>query len=319
MLSSVANRTYWAARYLERAENTARLLNVYTNLLLDLPNSAGASWTHMIRIAGCSEQFGQARRWPLERSAVRFMTSDLDNPSAIQSSIRSARENVRTLRDLVPMEAFEAINELYIFANRRMRFTTNRRVRFAILSDIVSRCQQITGLIQGTMSHGDAYQFMRLGRNLERADMTTRILDVAGDLLVTDSESVSEFDTTLWVNVLRTLSAYQAYRQSVRSRIAPVRVLFFLIGDVKFPRSVSHCVNELRASVLQLPANQPVLSSIDQLEASIAELSLRELAREQLHQSMDDVQRLLGTVHEAIVTTWFTPSRHEQRSYQAQA
>jgi uncharacterized alpha-E superfamily protein len=236
MLSSVAQRAYWTGRYLERAENTARILNVYTNLLLDLPKEAPISWHDMIRILGCSEAFEGHRQWPLETAAVRFMTSERTNPSSIAATIRQARENLRTLRDIVPKEAFEAVNELYLYGNDKLARATGRRARFGVLSRVIAYCQRSTGLFAGTMSHNQAYQFLKIGRNLERADMTTRIVDVAGELLRPDAVE-NEFDTTLWVNVLRTLSAYQAYRQSVRSRISPVRVLHFLLNDLQFPRA----------------------------------------------------------------------------------
>jgi len=308
MLSSVANRLYWVARYLERAENTARILNVYTNLLLDLPSEAGVSWLHMVRSAWCAEAVSMVRQWPQERSAIRFMTANLDNPSSIQASIHNARENLRTLRDLVPKEAFESANALYLYGNTRLSRATNRSARFAILSEIVERCQQITGLFAGTMSHNEAYQFMRLGRNLERADMTTRIVDVAGELLATEADAISDFDTTLWVNVLRTLSAYQAYRQSVKSRITPVRVLYFLLNDAAFPRSFAHCLGELQTSAAGIAANEPVLAAIDNARRYFLTLSLRDLAREHLHQHMDDLQRELGRVHAAVVATWIAPT-----------
>lgn len=308
MLSSVANRLYWVARYLERAENTARILNVYTNLLLDLPSEAGVSWQHMVHTAGCAEAFEKVRHWPMERSAIRFMTANLDNPSSIQSSINYARENLRTLRDLVPKEAFESANALYLFGNSRLSRAANRGARFEILSEVVERCQQITGLFAGTMSHNDAYQFMKLGRNLERADMTTRIVDVAGELLATEADTIGDFDTTLWVNVLKTMSAYQAYRQSVKSRITPVRVLHFLLNDIAFPRSVAHCLNELHTSAAQIPANQPVITAIAGTQQHFSQLSIRDLAREHLHQHMDDLQQELGRIHTTIVATWISPT-----------
>jgi len=308
MLSSVANRIYWVGRYLERAENTARILNVYTNLLLDLPKEAGVSWHHMVQIAGCTEAFKDYRQWPLERSAVRFMTAEPKNTSSIITSIRQARANLRTLRDIVPKEAFEAVNELYIYGNDKLGRATSRRARFDILSDVIGYCQGVTGLFAGTMSHGQAYQFLKLGRNLERADMTTRIVDVAGELLRPSSDEANEFDTTLWVNVLRSLSAYQAYRQSERSRITPVRVLHFLLDDRSFPRSISHCVAEVRHSAEALPVNDQVIQAIDQFEKRHSELRLRDLVRETLHPGMDDLQERLAKIHRTISKTWFSPS-----------
>jgi uncharacterized alpha-E superfamily protein len=305
MLASVANRIYWVGRYLERAENTARLINVYTGLLLDLPKEAGVSWRQMPQIAGCLEAFEQYQQWPLERNAVRFMAAYPDNPSSIIASLRQARENLRTLRDLVPKEAFESANELYLFGNAKLPRAASRRNRFAVLDEVVQRCQQLTGIFAGTMNHSEGYQFLRLGRNLERADMTTRMVDVAGELLEEDREAFTEYETTLWVNVLRCLSAYQAYRQSVRRRIVPVRVLYFVLHDVQFPRSVAHCLAELSASARQLPVSDAVVEAVAGLAAHLQGMSVRGIAREHLHESMDDLQRRLGVAHEAIGKSWF--------------
>jgi len=306
VLSSVATRVYWVGRYLERAENTSRLLSVYSNLLLDLPDEAGVSWDQLIRILGGEEAYGAVRRWPLERSAVRFIASSPENGSSIASSISLARFNVRALRDVMPKEAFEAVNELYLFANKRLARAASRRLRFQILTEVVRSCQQLNGLFAGTMNHGEAYQFLRLGRNLERADMTSRIVDVAGELLQEDADN-AEYTTTLWVNVLRSLSAYQAYRQSARSRISSVRVLRFVLNDPLFPRSIGHCLAELRSCGALLPKNGPLLGAVDGLTEKLNGLSLRDLARDQLHSHMDAIQLDLASLHGVIDNLWFAP------------
>ena len=306
MLSSVANRVYWVGRYLERAENTARLLNVYSNLLLDLPADAGVSWRQLMRILGCDSEFAAHRRWPMERNAVKFIASSSENSSSIVNSVSMARFNIRALRDVMPKEAFEAVNELHLFADRRLARTASRRLRFDVLTGVVERCQQLTGLFAGTMNHGEAYQFLRLGRNLERADMTTRIIDVAGDLLQEDSDR-AEYLTTLWVNVLRSLSAYQAYRQSARSRISSVRVLHFVLSDPLFPRSVAHCLDELRNCALTLPMNETMISAVDDVSAKLDGFNVRELARDQLHDQMDVLQQDLAGLHGVVQALWFSP------------
>lgn len=307
MLSSVALRCYWAGRYLERAENMARLISVYTELLLDLPKDAGVDWQALIDVCGTRALFVRHRSWLLERSAVRFLTFEPENPSSVISSIRSARENLRTLRDVVPKEGFEAVNEFYIFANTRLKRATNRRARYEILDEVIARCQRVTGLLAGTMNHSEPYQFIRIGRNLERADMTTRILDVAGDLLDKERKVSSEHETTLWVNVLRSASAYQAYRQSVRSRIVPLRVVYFLIADQRFPRSVMHCLGEVESSVKKLPVNEPVLAAEREVRDFVMQLHLRELVRESLHRDMDALQEKFCGLHDVIANTWFVP------------
>lgn len=317
MLSSVAQRFYWTGRYLERVENTARLLNVYTQLLLDLPPEAGVTMRHLVRITGADELFDSKRRWPLETSVVRFMTVERDNPDCILSSLAAARENLRTLRDIIPTEAFHSANELYLSADRKLTRAAIRRMRFKVLEEMIGHCQQLSGLFSGTMSHGNGYEFLKLGRNLERADMSTRILDVAGELLVDgDSAKLQEHETILWVNVLRSLSAYQAYRQSVRSRIVPVRVLHFLMNDELFPRSLAHCLDEVKESVDSLPNPQSVQAAIVEMRRTIDSVSIRELASSALHKHIDTFQVELANIHTAIDQTWF---RHDRESETAVA
>ncbi len=128
-----------------------------------------------------------------------------------------------------PTEAWRSINELYLYAQERLPRASKARQRDAILSTLVERVQMIAGLLAGTMSHGPAYQYMRLGRNLERADMTTRVIDVAAAVLLSDRPELSRFDNTLWMAVLRCLSGYQAYRQYVRRRVNRNDVIRFLL------------------------------------------------------------------------------------------
>jgi uncharacterized alpha-E superfamily protein len=315
MLSTVAQRFYWTGRYLERAENTARLLNVYTQLLLDLPPEAGVTMRHLVKLSGSEALFDSKRRWPLETSVVRFMTVDMENPGCILATLSSARENLRTLRDIVPSEGFRSANELYLTADKKLNRAAIRRLRFGVLQEVIERCQQLTGLFAGTMVHGEGYSFLRMGRNLERADMTTRILDVAGELFVdSQSRALQEYETILWVNVLRSLSAYQAYRQSVRSRIAPVRVLSFLMNDRRFPRAFAHCLNEVRAAAGSLPNPDLVHTAIDDVEAMMEQVGIRELASDALHGHMDRFQVSLAGVHTAIDASWFRPSEETQGS-----
>lgn len=306
MLSSVAQRFYWTGRYLERAENTARLLNVYTQLLLDLPPEAGVTMRHLVRISGSEELFDAKRRWPLETSVIRFMTVDSENPGCILSTLGGARENLRTLRDIVPSEGFRSANELYLNAGKKLNRAAIRRLRFGVLQGVIEHCQQLTGLFAGTMPHGEGYSFLRLGRSLERADMTTRILDVAGELLLEEQAAeIQEYETILWVNVLRSLSAYQAYRQSVRSRIAPVRVLSFLMNDTLFPRAFAHCLGEVELAAASLPAPDRVQAALGDVRAMMDAVGIRELASAALHDHMDRFQVGLATVHTAIDETWF--------------
>ena len=209
MLSRVAERLYWGARYLERAENTSRLVRVYDSLMLDLPSEAGVGWPLLLDITGGRELFGTLHPKATDRATLRFLLAEPENPSSVLSSLAQARENFRTTRDLAPSEAWRSVNELYLGARRRLPRAVSQRGRNDALRAIVGGVQQLRGLMADTMSHGEAYQFIRLGRNIERADMGTRIIDSAATMLLAGREELQRFDNPLWMGVRKSLSVYQ--------------------------------------------------------------------------------------------------------------
>ena len=243
MLSRVAENIYWLARYVERAENTARLVNVNANLLLDLPKGIAPGWAPLIAMTGSTEGYLKRHRDYGERAVLRFLIGDPDNPDSILNALQLARENCRTIRDIVPREAWEQINELHLFARDKVQEGLTKRGRHGFLKQIVLGSQTITGLLAGTMNHDQGYHFLRMGRFLERADMTTRIVDVRSDnLLPDDTVGLRPFDNVQWMSVLKSLTAYQMYRRSMQVRIRRRDVLRFLLRSPEFPRAVLHCV-----------------------------------------------------------------------------
>ena len=316
MLSSLANRLYWLGRNLERAESTARLLNVYSNLLLDLPDDAGIGWETLLRVTGAEEQASAPRRWELSNSVVRHLAADRENANSIYSCVAVARENMRTLRELVPREGFESVNDLYLFAQAKLGRQRYVRIRFTVLREVVQRCQQIHGLLAGNMSRGVAYSFIELGRLIERADMTTRIIDVASEAQGSGEQMVSDHDAVIWINVLRCASGYQMYRQSVRSRVTPVRVLHFLINDLNFPRSVRYCLHGVRRGAEALPRGELPVGAVDLLLEKMDNTPLRLLLRDELNARLDDFQVEMGNIHNAISETWFEPYTEEELTEQ---
>lgn len=309
MLSRVAERMYWGARYLERAENTARLVRVYDAVLLDLPDEAGVGWPLLVDICGVRELFNA--RYPKggDRETLRFLISDPDSPSSIVASLGQARENFRTTRDLCPTEAWRSVNELYLYGRKTLPKATSPRRRHEVLSEIVRHTQQLTGLLSGTMSHGDAYNFIRLGRNLERADMTTRIIDIAAATLLGARAKENGLDNTLWMAVLKSLSGYQMYRQYVRRRIRDEDVIRFLLHDPLFPRAVAHCLEDLETSMLELPNHEIPLRAVLRLQRIVATQLPQGVEEAALRKLMDDLQIELAEVHRQLSTAWFLPDR----------
>lgn len=304
MLSRVAERMYWFGRYVERAENTARLIRVNTNLTLDLPKVKHI-WDSMIEISGTEDAFSRRYTRVDERNVVKFLLQD--EPASIRTSVRKARENARTTREIIPTEAWYLINELYLYLKRNADKGIKREGRHRLLTDIINLCNRLTGLLAGGMSEDTAYNFIKIGRNLERADMTTRIVDAGClHLLNPEQADILEYDSILWMNVLQSLTAYQMYRQHVQDRVNGEDVVDFLIKDPKFPRAVIHCIGEVLECCEQLPNHDNALRSIGHTQRAINNSDVIALLNEgKLHDYIDELQLDLADIHEQVSGTWF--------------
>ena len=307
MLSRVAERVYWMARYVERAENTARMVMAFHLLALDMPRSVQLSWKGLVQVTGNEALFDNHYQRDDERNCVKFLLADTDNPSSVLNSLRAARENVRTTRDLVPSEAWEVMNELYLFARDGIDQGIGKRGRFEFLSEVIQRCQTLTGLLAGTMSHDAAYDFIRLGRNLERADMATRQVDVGAlKLLKKDGEDPEPYEGLLWTSILRSGSGFQMYRQHVKRRINGVDVVRFLLQNVAFPRSVTHALTQVQDALEKLPNNELPLRLALQARRHAMNANVEELTAEDgLHAFIDQLQQDVADIHGANAETWF--------------
>jgi uncharacterized alpha-E superfamily protein len=306
MLSRVAESIYWMARYIERAENSARLVNVNANLLLDLPTRMTLGWRPLIDISGSKRLFADMYEEASERNVVRFLIADADNPGSLLSSLHTARENARTIRDIIPREGWELVNELYLNAKGTVGSGIGRKNRFEFLNHIIGRTQQMTGLLAGTMLNDQGYDFLRMGRNLERGDMTSRIIDVrSGNLLPKETEELVPYENAQWMSVLQSLSGYQAYRQKVQGAIRRQHVLRFLLQDLQFPRSFGHCVREVEACLKRLPRNREPLHAVKLAGQAAKRARPAAMTPRELHKFIDGLQRELGNVHAAIQSTYF--------------
>jgi uncharacterized alpha-E superfamily protein len=309
MLSRVAENIYWLARYIERAENTARIVSVNAILLLDLPKGIAPGWEPLVAISGGEEAYLKRHKEYGERAVLRFLIGDPDNPGSILSSLRAARENCRTIRDIVPREAWEQINELFLYARDNVQEGLTKRGRHGFLKRIILGSQTITGMLAGTMNHDQGYHFLRMGRNLERADMTTRILDVrSANLLPQDTAELHPFDNIQWMSVLKSLTAYQMYRRSEQARIHRDNVLRFLLLNRDFPRAFLHCVEVVKKSAHDLPGNDGVLRVIGRLKRQVTGSEVERLDQAALHRFMDELQIDLGDLHNELAGAWFLPS-----------
>jgi len=306
MLSRVAENLYWFARYKERAENTARLINVNTNLVLDLPKSANLGWEPIIEILGSAEQYHAHHDNVEERTVLRYLISDANNPVSIYTSMAMARENCRTIRDFVPREAWELINDAWLFAKNNAQQGISRRGRHQFLQGIIVRVQTLTGMLAGTMLHDQGYDFLKMGRNLERADMTTRIIDVrTANLLENSHEDLTPYENIQWMSVLKSLTAYQMYRRTIQVRVRRSDVLSFLLQERRFPRAFYHAICEVESCLRELPRNEEALATLAVLQKKVLAAKPARLKQERLHKFIDNLQLGLAHVHMAVDKTYF--------------
>lgn len=305
MLSRAAQRVYWTGRYLERAENTARLVQQYSQLLLDLPEEVGVGWFELVRIVGATDAFRASGKPDNETGILEFLLADAESYSSLAYSLRMARENIRNTRDLLPHEAWENVNELYQEARRSLGPAATSEDRFEVLSGCIGECQKISGILTGTLSHHSPYHFLALGQSIERADMTSRIIDVATAYIQHNERLVRRYGSSLWTNVLKSVSGFQMYRQYCQPQVEGHRVIDFLLRDRAFPRSIAFCVDSARSSCAELPRCRDTGDALDRVESLLQPIPADRVSAAEVSKLMDTVQQRLGDANQAVAATWF--------------
>ncbi|WP_108127334.1 alpha-E domain-containing protein [Saccharospirillum mangrovi] len=309
MLSRVAENIYWLARYLERAEDTARLINVTSNLLLDFPRTTRLDWDSLVTISGAEETFDEHYDNRSADNVLNFLCVDERYSGSIFSSLGYARENLRTTRDIMPREIWEELNTLYLDIHKQSGAGMSSRKRDAFMKRVIRSCQSINGVIEGSLSHTQVHTFLMLGRNLERADMTTRIIDVrSANLLPRSPEELTPFESLQWMSVLKSLTGYQMYRQQIRLRVNGPDVLRFLLQDDAFPRAVASCLGQMSFELEDLPGHENAQALVDKLLSQLINADLVALAHEPdvLHDFVDELQIAFNELHQSIADLYFS-------------
>ncbi len=309
MLSRVANSIYWMARYLERADCVARFIDVNTHLMLDLTlDKNSTQWYPLVATSGDDELFTKRYKTADERAVVKFMTFDQSNPNSILSCIFRARENARTVREVIPVEMWEKINELYHLTQAH-----SRKRSVADLQDYYKIVRQsghlFTGLMHNTMSRYQGWQFAHLGQLLERADKTARLLDVKYFLLLPRADYVdSPYDAVQWGAVLKSVNALEMYRQEFHT-INYKDVTQFLLFSKAFPRSVFFCLDDAARALKTLTGDidKPNKAVIEMaiLNKTIQSSDAAHIIATGLHEFIDVFQYNLNLVDEAIYESFF--------------
>ena len=309
MLSRVADDLYWFGRYIQRAENTARAIVVHSNLVLDLPRNVAVGWSALVEIMGVDDLF-RARYGTgyAEADVVRFLVLDADNPGSVASSLASAREILRTVRESMPHETWEHINNVHLILQEGGERLLTRSRRQDLLQHVLDAALMTYGILIASMSHDVGFQFMRLGTNLEQADMTTRIIDVRTSSLIKPraaDEALRPFQNIQWMSVLNSLTAYHMYRRHERARVRGTAVLRYLLQDREFPRSVMFCLNMIGATLPKLPPSRAAERALERTGAVVRDANIERLVESGLHDWLDEVQVGIGKLHEAIASSYF--------------
>jgi uncharacterized alpha-E superfamily protein len=308
LLARTADRLYWGARYVERAEDTARVVRAFNDLVTDYPSEELLRWEPLAVLTGSDDAIDIPADDPSgECTILRSLIADRSNPSSIASSVAAARANLRTTREVMPREAWQAINQLSQYVDAAASAAVERQLRDRFLLRVVEISRRLDGILESTMSRGDAYRVIRLGRLIERADMTTRVLGVAaaGLLQVDESDGVEVInDEVRWMNVLRSVSALQMYQRAVRGPIAGMHVVKFLMYQPEFPRSVQSCFDEIRSVLHALPNSGDVLAALDEAESVLHALTPDATEGRRLDTSMERVQVAIADIAASLHATY---------------
>ncbi len=263
MLSRTADHLFWMSRYMERAENTARMLDVnyQTSLLPQSADRTEQGWAGVLGISELTAAFAKKHERADAASVMQFMVRDPDNPSAILACLHAARENARAVRGKLTTELWETTNQTWLEFNRLLRDDTFERDPAALFEWVKFRSHLSRGVSVGTMLQDESLHFIRIGTFLERADNTARLLDVKFHALAGDyfgawaDDDAPEVDFYHWSAILRSVSAFEIYRKVYRNVIRPDKVAELLMLRPDMPRSLAACMNELVAN-LDLVANE---------------------------------------------------------------
>jgi uncharacterized alpha-E superfamily protein len=319
MLSRVANSIYWMNRYIERAENYARFVSVNFNLALDLPPDISEQWEPLIIATADHYEYYKVYDRATKEQVLDFMTFDKRNPNSILNSLENARENARTIRESISKEMWEHINQFYW----RVKEANSQHQHWdfsqyqTFFNDVKMSSELFFGIVDSTITRGEGWHFGRLGKFIERADKTTRFLDVKYFTLLPNIDSIgSPLDLLLWSAVLKSVSAYNMFRQEYRI-VNPSNITEFLILDSSFPRSIRYCLGQADRSLHEISGNligstyaskgyaNKAEKLMGKLKADVDFAEIEDVFEKGLHEYLDNFQKRINEVGDAVAETYF--------------
>jgi uncharacterized alpha-E superfamily protein len=302
---------YWMSRYAERAENVARFIEVNLQLMLDDHSGEDQQWQPLVNTTGDHDAFVKRYGEPTQQNVIQFLTFDAENPNSILSCVRAARENARTIREIISSEMWLQLNKFYLMVTAAAEDSIAHSNPDEFFTEVKNANLLFNGVAGATMTHGEPWHFFQMGRMLERADKTSRILDVKYFILLRSVQDVgTPFDDIQWAAVLRSASAFEMYRKR-HGRISPRHVVEFLLLDREFPRAIQFCLLAARDSLYAIsgtPAGtfqHPPEKLLGQLCSDISFTSVDEVINSGLHEYLDNLQNRMNQVAGGIYDTFF--------------
>ena len=316
MLSRVADSLYWMSRYVERAENNARILDVNLQLMLDFENQSESlvrrHWEPIINTLEERELFFSLYTVADADSVIDFIAFEKKNPNSIVSSLAHARENARTVREQISSEMWEELNRLYLFMISEAAQEEYRSSAKDFFDHVVFGSHMFQGITNATMTHGEGWHFIQAGKLLERADSTSRILDVKYHILLPSGEQVGgNLDTIQWMAVLKSCSSFEAYTKIYRGRIVPWQVAEFLVLSDLFPRSIRFCIDALDRALHEISGcpRSHFTNEAERLSGKLCSdldySSTKDIFDTGLHQYLDNIQLRLIKIDRALFEKFF--------------
>lgn len=312
MLSRVAETIYWLSRSIERAENVARFIDVNYNLTLGEAESLSKQWLPLLQTTADQDLFFQRYDAPTRENVVHFLAFDQENPNSIFTCVEQARENARTIREVISSVVWEQLNKFHFFVRSQAPQSDPIEQPQEFCEQVRLTSHLIVGAMDATMSHDEAWHFSRLGRMLERADKTSRLLDVQYYNLLPDVAHVgAALDVVRWSAVLRSASAFESYRR-LHGKIIPERVAEFLMLDLGFPRSMHFSANRALQSMHTITGSADGMYSyhseqlLGRLCADLDYATVGEIIAGGLHEFIDDFQQRLNEIGDEMRQDFFT-------------
>ena len=322
MLSRVANTMYWMNRYVERAENYARFMDVNFNLALESPTDSVQQWKPLVVITG---------DWPLYESlyekveknkVIYFLGFDPENPNSIYNCITNARENARAIRSEITKEVWLQINSIYFYVKegleKKLWKTGDPRIFFKKIKD---DCQLLYGILATTISRNEGWHFGKIGQMLERADKTSRVIDVKYHILLNSTEAVgTPLDLMQWAALLKSVSAYDMYRKSY-GKLTALNISEFLILDKTFPRSMLCCLIHAEKSLYAITGSTGGFTNnaekqLGKLKAELEFADIEDIFNNGLHEYIDGFQKRLNAISTHFYETFFTTQLSQTQTQQ---